>query len=172
MLRTHAGPAPSSVCSRWPRSPPSGAPPRPHPASPRARGRLRRPRARELHSIPGGGAPACFGRTGAVTRITKRGQHRVLTGLPSVAEAGGVAAIGPVDLGFSRFTGYLLIGNPGGGPDTREQFTDPAARRLGKLLKVNLRGIRSVADFPRFEERNNPDEGAGALPGEEIDSNP
>ena len=121
---------------------------------------------------PEGGAPACFGRTGAVTRITKRDQHRVLTGLPSVAEAGGVAAIGPVDLGFSRFTGYLLIGNPGGGPDTREQFTDPAARRLGKLLKVNLRGIRSVADFPRFEERNNPDEGAGALPGEEIDSNP
>jgi hypothetical protein len=29
-----------------------------------------------------------------------------------------------------------------------------------------------VADFPRFEENNNPDEGGGALPGEEIDSNP
>ena len=37
------------------------------------------------------GGEACFGRTGAVTRITKRSQHRVLTGLPSVAEAGGVA---------------------------------------------------------------------------------
>jgi hypothetical protein len=121
---------------------------------------------------PEGGAPACFGRTGAVTRITKRSQHRVLTGLPSVAEEGGVAAIGPVDLGFSRRAGYLLIGNPGGGTETREQFTDPAARRLGKLLKVNLHGIRAVADFPRFEEANNPDEGAGALPGEEIDSNP
>jgi hypothetical protein len=29
-----------------------------------------------------------------------------------------------------------------------------------------------VADFPASEEANNPDGGAGALPGEEIDSNP
>jgi sugar lactone lactonase YvrE len=117
------------------------------------------------------GGESCFGRSGAVTRITKRGQHRVLTGLPSVAEEGGVAASGPVDLGFSGFTGYLLIGNPGGGPETREQL-GPAARRFGKLLKVNLHGIRAVADFPRFEAANNPDGGAGAFPGEEIDSNP
>jgi hypothetical protein len=117
------------------------------------------------------GGEACFGRTGAVTRITKRGQHRVLTGLPLLAEEGGVAASGPVDLGFSGRTGYLLVGNPGGGSKTREQF-GPAGRRFGKLLKVNLHGIRAVADFPRFEENNNPDEGGGALPGEEIDSNP
>ena len=117
--------------------------------------------------------PACFGRTGAVTRITKRSQHRVLSGLPSVAEEGGVGATGPVDLGFSGWTGYLLVGNPGGGPESREQF-GPGARRFGKLLKVDLRGIRSVADFPRFEERNNPDQGAGVPPGEPgaIDSNP
>jgi DNA-binding beta-propeller fold protein YncE len=128
---------------------------------------------------PETGGPACFGRTGAVTRITKGSQHRVLTDLPSVADVAtepgapsGVAAIGPVDLGFDRWTGYLLIGNPGGGTGTREQFDSPAARRLGKLLKVDLRGIRAVADFPRFEEANNPDGGAGAQPGAEIDSNP
>jgi DNA-binding beta-propeller fold protein YncE len=128
---------------------------------------------------PESGGPACFGRTGAVTRITKGSQHRVLTGLPSVAEVAtepgapsGVAATGPVDLGFDRWTGYLLIGNPGGGTGTREQFDSPAARRFGKLLKVDLRGIRAVADFPRFEEANNPDGGAGAQPGAEIDSNP
>ena len=117
------------------------------------------------------GADVCFGRSGAVTRITKRSQHRVLSGLPSVAEEGGVAATGPVDLGFSGWTGYLLVGNPGGGTDTREQF-GPAGRRFGKLLKVNLHGIKAVADFPAFEEANNPDGGAGAFPGEEIDSNP
>jgi hypothetical protein len=117
------------------------------------------------------GGEACFGRTGAVTRITRRSQHRVLTGLPSVADAGGVAASGPVDLGFSGWTGYLLVGNPGGGTDTREQL-GPGAGRFGKLLKVDLHGIRAVADFPRFEERNNPDQGGGAQPGEEIDSNP
>jgi hypothetical protein len=117
------------------------------------------------------GGEACFGRTGAVTRITKRSQHRVLTGLPSVAEEGGVASIGPADLGFSGWTGYLLVGNPGGGTGTRRQL-GPGAGRLGKLLKVDLRGIRAVADFPRFEERNNPDQGGGAEPGLEIDSNP
>jgi hypothetical protein len=118
------------------------------------------------------GAETCFGRTGAVTRITRRSQHRVLTGLPSLAEPGGVAATGPVDLGFSGWTGYLLLGNFGG-PDVRAQF-GPGARRLGKLLKVNLRGIRAVADFPRFEAANDPDESAGAVPGGEpgINSNP
>ena len=34
------------------------------------------------------GGETCFGRTGAVTRITKHSQHRVLTGLPSLAEPG------------------------------------------------------------------------------------
>ena len=41
-----------------------------------------------------------------MTRITRHSQRRVLTGLPSVAEEGGVAASGPVDLGFSGWTGY------------------------------------------------------------------
>jgi sugar lactone lactonase YvrE len=118
------------------------------------------------------GGEACFGRTGAVTRITKHSQRRVLTGLPSLAEAGGVAAAGPVDLGFSGWTGYLLVGNPGGGTGTREQL-GAGAGRFGKLLKVDLRGIRSVADFPAFEEANNPDGGAGAAtPEEGVDSNP
>ena len=117
------------------------------------------------------GGRTCFGRTGAVTRIAKRGQHRVLTGLPSLAEEGGVAATGPVDLGFSGWTGYLLLGNFGG-PTERAAF-GPGARRLGNLLKVNLHGIRSVADFARFEAANDPDEGAGAGGGEPgINSNP
>jgi sugar lactone lactonase YvrE len=124
--------------------------------------------------IPAGpeGGETCFGRTGAVTRITKRSQHRVLTGLPSVSEEGGVAATGPVDLGFSGWTGYLLLGNILD-PETRAMF-GPGARRLGKLLKVDLRGIRAVADFPRFEAANDPDESAGTFPGGEpgINSNP
>src|SRR5215218_3241642 len=61
------------------------------------------------------GDQACFGRSGSVTRITRHSQQRVLTGLPSTAAPDGSAAAGPVDLGFSGWTGYLLIGNPGGG---------------------------------------------------------
>lgn len=118
------------------------------------------------------GGETCFGATGAVTRITKHSQRRVLTGLPSVAEEGGVAATGPVDLGFSGRSGYLLLGNILD-PATRASF-GPGARRLGKLLKVNLHGIRSVADFPRFELANDPDESAGTGPDTEpgINSNP
>jgi hypothetical protein len=112
-------------------------------------------------------AKSCFGRTGSVTRITRHSQQRVLTGLPSLAED-GVAASGPVDLGFSGWTGYLLIGNPGGDTGTREGI-GPGAGRFGKLLKVDLRGIRAVADFPQFEEDNNPD---GNLAEGGVDSNP
>ena len=63
-----------------------------------------------------------------MTRITRHSQRRVLTGLPSVAEEGGVAAAGPVDLGFSGWTGYLLVGNPGGGAATREGLGAGAGR--------------------------------------------
>ncbi|HEV2871983.1 MAG TPA: ScyD/ScyE family protein, partial [Actinomycetota bacterium] len=124
--------------------------------------------------IPAGpeGGESCFGPTGAVTRITRHSQRRVLTGLPSVSEAGGVAATGPVDLGFSGRSGYLLLGNILD-PTTRALF-GPGARRLGKLLKVNVHGIRAVADFPRFEVANDPDESAGTGPDTEpgINSNP
>ena len=124
--------------------------------------------------IPAGpeGGESCFGPTGAVTRITRHSQRRVLSGLPSVAEAGGVAATGPVDLGFSGRSGYLLLGNILD-PATRALF-GPGARRLGKLLKVNVHGIRAVADFPRFELANDPDESAGTVEGGEpgINSNP
>jgi hypothetical protein len=114
----------------------------------------------------------CFGRTGAVTRITKRSQERILTGLPSVAEAGGFAATGPVDLGTDGKAGYLLMGHPGGGPEGREQF-GPAAARFGKLLRVDNRGIQVLADFPRFEARHNPDQGVDSPSGEPgVNSNP
>jgi hypothetical protein len=115
------------------------------------------------------GDQACFGRSGSVTRITRHSQQRVLTGLPSTAAPDGTAAAGPVDLGFSGWTGYLLIGNPGGGAATRKTL-GPGAGRFGKLLKVDLHGIRSVADFPRFEDANNPDGGDPAEGG--VDSNP
>jgi hypothetical protein len=80
--------------------------------------------------IPAGpeGGETCFGATGAVTRITKHSQRRALTGLPSVAEEGGVAATGPVDLGFSSRSGYLLLGNILD-PATRASF-GPGARPL------------------------------------------
>jgi hypothetical protein len=66
---------------------------------------------------------------------------------------------------------YVLLGNPGGGPESREQF-GPGAADFGRLLRVHRGKVRRVADFPQFEADNNPDGGAGAEPGLEIDSNP
>ena len=66
------------------------------------------------------GGQACFGRTGAVTRITKRGQHRVLTGLPSVAEAGGVAALRLLDGALDVVLRHVLgAGGEDGGAQAR-----------------------------------------------------
>ncbi len=113
---------------------------------------------------PEGGAPSCFGRTGSVTRITRHSQQRVLTGLPSVAEEGGVAAAGPVDLGFSGWTGYLLIGNPGGGTATREGW----ARGRAASASCSRSTCTASGRWPTsraFEDANNPDERRRAQPG-------
>src|SRR5262245_66511239 len=40
----------------------------------------------------------CYGPSGAITRITASGQQRVVTGLPSLATAGGMNALGPADI--------------------------------------------------------------------------
>lgn len=118
------------------------------------------------------GAEVCFGTTGAVTRITKNNQNQIITGLPSVAEEGGFAAIGPARVEMAGGKLFVLVANPGGGPQTREQF-GPDAANLGKLLRfAGGRSQRAVADFPVFEAAENPDGGAGAPPGGEIDSNP
>jgi hypothetical protein len=118
------------------------------------------------------GNEVCFGPSGAITRIAHGTQRRVVTGLPSVADkADGSAAVGPVDVSFAGGKQYLLLGNPGGGPQTREQF-GPGAADLGRLLRVTGGKLRRLADFPQFEADNNPDGGAGAEPGLEIDSNP
>ena len=116
-------------------------------------------------------AEFCFGRSGAVTRIWRGAQRRVLTGLPSVAEEGGSFALGPADVSFTGARQYVLVGNLAGGPETRQQL-GPGAEAFGRLLRVTGHTVRFVADFPRFEANHNPDNGAGAQPGLEIDSNP
>ena len=72
------------------------------------------------------GEEACFGRSGAVTRIAKRSRRRVLTGLPSVAEEGGIVATGPVERRLLRLDRLPAGRQHVGGTETREQF-GPAA---------------------------------------------
>ncbi|MGN0062953.1 MAG: ScyD/ScyE family protein [Nocardioides sp.] len=62
----------------------------------------------------------CFGTSGAITKISKGTQKRVLTGLPSMAGEGGASAVGPTDVQVTgkAFTVSLGLGN------------DPAAREV------------------------------------------
>jgi hypothetical protein len=122
--------------------------------------------------IPGPeGGPVCFGQSGSVTRIGRHSQTRVVRNLPSVASPDGTVALGPSDVAFTPGHFYVLVQGPFGGPETREQF-GPAGADFGHLLRILPHQRKALADFPAFEAANNPDGGAGAQPGNEIDSDP
>ena len=44
------------------------------------------------------GGESCFGLSGAITRVNRWGSHRVVTGLPSLADPDGGGALGPSDV--------------------------------------------------------------------------
>lgn len=100
----------------------------------------------------------CYGPSGAVSRLWRGEQTRVLTGLPSHANAAGEAN-GPVDISFQGLGGaYITIGL-GGTPDEREQF-GPAGALFGTLVRApGFRQVREVADLAQYEEDHNPDGG-------------
>lgn len=120
-----------------------------------------------------GGAPTFAGATGGVSRLIDRRQQKVVKGLPSVAEEGGVAAIGAHGIAFRGRRAVVTVG----------LANDPAARAgacgtlgpsLGSLLRLgpdrargavlDVRPDRSV-DVSAHEAAANPD---GGVP----DSNP
>jgi hypothetical protein len=110
------------------------------------------------------GDTVCFGTSGAITRIGRGGQHRVLSGLPSIADADGSNAIGPNDVSFQGGRMYFTVGL-GADPAVRAQLPAVGANANGWLLRASGRGWRQVADISGYEARANPDGG-------EIDSNP
>jgi hypothetical protein len=124
--------------------------------------------------------PACTGASGAITRIDRRGQRRVVTGLASFAPASGDTAIGPhgiyVDGGDVYFTNGGPTAPTRGDPpvvvprDPTLVSEEPVSALYGKLFKLGRHGgVREIADLWRFENENNPDaEVANPL----VDSNP
>jgi hypothetical protein len=66
------------------------------------------------------------------------------------AEPPGIGATGPAEVAFAGGKLYLLVGNPGGGPETRAQF-GPAAAAYGRLFRVTggqLPGTGQVIRIP------------------------
>ena len=126
----------------------------------------------------GGGAPpciplaanaalqTCYGATGAITRISALGdQRRIAVGLPSLAVASGIDAIGPADIDLGQGgVAYVTVGF-GNNPALRAVF-EAIGARFGRLVRVEPNGQwTEVLDLSAFEAANNPD-------GNAVDSNP
>jgi hypothetical protein len=122
--------------------------------------------------IPGPEGLACYGPTGAVTRIVDGEQERVATGLSSFAlqDEPGHNAFGPHDISFQgRGGAYVAVG---------ACFAAGLSDSCGQLVKVAASGKwRAVGDILSWELENNPDNrnpgesnpyAILALPGERI----
>jgi hypothetical protein len=115
--------------------------------------------------VNGAGEPRCYGPTGAITRLWKGVQERVVTGLPSHALPDGTSASGPNDISFQGTGGaYVTLGL--GGPPGFQDAYGAAGERMGTIIHVPTSGRwRMVADVASYEFAANPDGGA-------PDSNP
>jgi hypothetical protein len=119
-------------------------------------------------AVLGDGQNACYGETGALTRIDRNGIEpplQVISGLPSLAAAGGFAAVGPHSISFhGTGHGQLVIGLGAEAP-LRDGLGAKSAL-FGRVLHVNVNGHwRPGADVAAFEFANDP------VPGGK-DSNP
>jgi hypothetical protein len=123
---------------------------------------------------------ACTGRTGAVTKIGRWGQYRVISGLASFAPVDGNNAIGPHGVYVDGHDLYVTNGGPTGPTrgnppqlvlrDPTLVAEDPISTLYGKLLQVKwFNRVRVIADAWKFEHDVNPDAQVG---NPIVDSNP
>lgn len=115
------------------------------------------------------GVTYCVGTSGAITKIWKGSQERIVTGLPSYARvANGSEATGPQRISFhGRGNAYVTIGL-GQNPAARTNgLLGEIGPGFGQLVRFDASGaLHPVADVSAYEAANNPD---GIIP---PDSNP
>jgi hypothetical protein len=107
----------------------------------------------------GDGGTNCYGETGALTRIDPTGASapvRLISGLPSLAAAGGFGGIGPHAVSFlGTGNGQLVLGL-GADAITRVGLGAKSAL-LGSVIQFNVAGAwKAGADIATFEAVNNP----------------
>jgi hypothetical protein len=111
------------------------------------------------------GTALCYGPSGAVSRLQRGRQERVVTGLPSIADAAGTETSGPNDISFEGNVGYVTIGFGGTAPEMRSTF-GAAGDVFGHLLRLEPNGNwQAVADVSAHEGTDNPAGGP-------VESNP
>jgi hypothetical protein len=111
--------------------------------------------------FPGAEGPTqCLGETGAITLVAFGTQHRIVSGLPSVADEGtGASAEGPADVdvrlpGFGSFVTGL-----GNDPAVRAQL-GAGGSGLASLYAFTAFGdVAALADLGGYEAANDPDAG-------------
>ena len=103
----------------------------------------------------------CYGSTGAVTAVVRGRQYRLATGLPSVALANGVEAVGPADLSSSGPGKRLqvVIGWIPGGTAASRAALGRFGQRFARLVRLTAdpRESRFLWDLGAFEAAANPD---------------
>jgi hypothetical protein len=112
---------------------------------------------------------ACAGMSGAVTRIWRGKQERILTQLPSLAGDTG-AALGPNDVSPQGTGGLYVTIGLGDDPALRASLPQ-WAQTFGWLIRGTPSGNwKTIADIAAFESANDPD--AGQPGSEGVDSDP
>ncbi|TYB50841.1 ScyD/ScyE family protein [Nonomuraea sp. PA05] len=109
----------------------------------------------------------CLGPTGAVTAVSKGGQRRVVTGLPSLGTPNLSEVLGAHDVAATH-GGLLIPVGLGTDPARRAQLGRDGAA-IATLVKASGKRWRSVADLGAYEAANDPDQGQ---PGTGPDSQP
>jgi hypothetical protein len=112
------------------------------------------------------GQVQCVGATGAISRLYRGQQKRIITGLPSYAPASGIGATGPHDVSVADGRGYVTIGL--GGPQSPNAMRAIFGPQFGWVVKFWDDGEGDWSfntDIGTFEQTENP--GAGPQ-----DSNP
>lgn len=114
--------------------------------------------------VSGAMATLCSGNTGSLGawNITSQSYRRLITGLPSLAQANGTEGTGLADLASGGPTGLLGVFGFGGNP----VFNVPAnlgSNLFGQLVSVSLTAgpsqVQPIANLSQYEQINNPDGG-------------
>ncbi|MCW2837845.1 MAG: hypothetical protein JWQ15_1959 [Marmoricola sp.] len=106
------------------------------------------------------GGQVCFGTSGAVSVIGRRGaHHRVASGFPSLAAPDGTSALGPADLVIGQRGQFVLSIGLGANPSVRKTLPRVGRRFMGTLTTARFgSATRSVlADLSGYEAAKDPD---------------